>query len=100
MSSYFVHQSSVVDENVTIGDGSKVWHFCHLSKGASIGAHCVLGQNVYIGPGVQIGDGTKIQNNVSVYAGVSVGRNVFLGPSAVFTNVKNPRAGVDRRDGV
>ena len=98
MSDYFVHQSAVIDDGVTIGSGSKVWHFCHLSNGASIGVNCVLGQNVYVGPGVQIGDGTKIQNNVSVYAGVTIGRNVFLGPSAVFTNVKNPRAGVDRRD--
>lgn len=98
MSVTFVHPSAVVDDGVTIGLGSKIWHFVHVCKGATIGAGCVLGQNVFIGPGVTIGKGVKIQNNVSVYAGVEIADDVFLGPSCVFTNVNNPRAHVERKD--
>lgn len=90
--SYQVHPTSVIDEGAEIGDGTKIWHFCHISSGAKIGTNCILGQNVFIGKNVIIGDGVKIQNNVSVYEGVRVEDNVFLGPSCVFTNVKNPRA--------
>ncbi len=98
MSAPFVHPTAVVDDGAEIGDGTKVWHFCHLSPGARIGARCVLGQNVMIGPGVRIGDGVKIQNNVSVYAGVTIEDEVFCGPSCVFTNVLTPRAFVDRKE--
>ena len=89
---YFVHPSSYIDENVSIGEGTKVWHFCHVEEGAVIGRHCVLGQNVYIGKGVRIGNGVHIQNNVSVYAGVELEDHVFCGPSCVFTNVRTPRS--------
>jgi UDP-2-acetamido-3-amino-2,3-dideoxy-glucuronate N-acetyltransferase len=92
-----VHPTAIVDEDVMLGDGTRIWHFVHVSRGARIGARCVLGQNVFIGENVRIGDDVKIQNNVSVYAGVSVDAEVFLGPSCVFTNVINPRAFVERK---
>jgi UDP-2-acetamido-3-amino-2,3-dideoxy-glucuronate N-acetyltransferase len=88
----FVHESSYVDDGVTLGAGTKVWHFCHIQSGATLGANCSLGQNVNIGPNVKIGNGVRIQNNVSVYEGVEIEDNVFLGPSCVFTNVLMPRA--------
>ena len=89
---FFVHESSYVDENVTIGDGTKVWHFCHILKGARIGENCSLGQNVNIGNNAIIGNGVKIQNNVTVYEGVELEDYVFCGPSMVFTNDLTPRA--------
>lgn len=92
MSDSFVHESSYVDEDVRIGEGTFIWHFCHIQKGAQIGCNCVLGQNVNVGPGVIIGNGVKIQNNVSVYEGVELGDFVFCGPSCVFTNDVTPRA--------
>lgn len=88
----FIHESSYVDDNVVIGAGTKVWHFCHIQSGARIGENCSLGQNVNIGNNVRIGNGVRIQNNVSVYEGVEIEDNVFLGPSCVFTNVMMPRA--------
>lgn len=91
-SNFFVHESSYVDEEVTIGEGTKIWHFCHIQKGAVIGARCSLGQNVNVANNVHIGDGVRIQNNVSVYEGVEIENNVFCGPSCVFTNVTTPRA--------
>jgi UDP-2-acetamido-3-amino-2,3-dideoxy-glucuronate N-acetyltransferase len=90
--SYFIHKSSYIDEDVKIGEGVKIWHFCHIETGASLGKNCILGQNVYIGKNVKIGDGCKIQNNVSVYDGVTLGNHVFCGPSCVFTNDLTPRA--------
>lgn len=90
--SYFVHESSYVDDNVIIGDGSKIWHFCHIQSGAQIGKNVSLGQNVNISSNVKIGNDVKIQNNVSVYEGVVVEDGVFLGPSCVFTNDLTPRA--------
>lgn len=90
--SYFVHESSYVDENVSIGDNTKIWHFCHIQSGAVIGENCSLGQNVNISNNVHIGSGVKIQNNVSVYEGVEIENHVFLGPSCVFTNDLTPRA--------
>ena len=87
----FIHESSYVDEGCTIGDGTKIWHFCHVQKGAVIGENCSFGQNVNIGNNVHIGNGVRIQNNVSVYEGVEIEDNVFLGPSCVFTNVLMPR---------
>ena len=89
---YFLHESSYVDEGAEIGEGTKIWHFCHVQKGAVIGKNCSLGQNVNIGCNVRIGDGVRIQNNVSVYEGVELENNVFCGPSCVFTNVLTPRA--------
>lgn len=89
---YMVHESSYVDDGVQIGEGTKVWHFCHIQRGAKIGRNCSLGQNVNIGNNVRIGNGVRIQNNVSVYEGVEIEDNVFCGPSCVFTNVTTPRA--------
>lgn len=97
--SAFVHETAVVDAGATLGDGTKVWHFVHVSSGARIGARCSLGQNVYVGPGVRIGDGVRVQNNVSIYEGVEVEDDAFLGPSCVFTNVTRPRAAFPRKDG-
>jgi UDP-2-acetamido-3-amino-2,3-dideoxy-glucuronate N-acetyltransferase len=93
---HFVHPTAVVEAGVAIGLGTKVWHFCHILNGSVIGDHCVIGQNVMIGPDVRVGRGCKIQNNVSVYRGVTLEDEVFCGPSAVFTNVINPRAFIDR----
>lgn len=92
MADYFVHESSYVDENVSIGVNTKIWHFSHIQKGVHIGRNCTIGQNVNIANNVCIGDGVKIQNNVSVYEGVMIEDGVFLGPSCVFTNVTAPRA--------
>lgn len=97
MTAAFVHPSSIIDDDVQLGDGSKIWHYCHILSGSRIGANCVLGQNVMVGPNVPIGCGVKIQNNVSVYEGVTIEDDVFCGPSVVFTNVKQPRAFIDRR---
>jgi len=94
---YFVHPSSYIDENVEIGEGTKIWHFCHILRNTKIGKNCVLGQNVMVGPNVKIGDRVKIQNNVSVYEGVELEDEVFCGPSMVFTNVINPRAFIERK---
>ena len=95
---YFVHPSSYIDENVTIGKSTKIWHFCHVSEGAKIGDNCNFGQNVFIGKEVIVGNNVKIQNNVSVYTGVICEDDVFLGPSMVFTNVINPRSSVNRKN--
>lgn len=92
MSKPFIHESSYVDDDVVIGDDTKVWHFCHVQRGARIGSRCSLGQNVNIGNNVKVGNGVRIQNNVSVYEGVELEDNVFCGPSCVFTNVTTPRS--------
>ncbi len=94
---YYINEHAVVDSNVRIGDGTKIWHFTHVQSGAKIGENCILGQNVNVGSDVVIGDNVKIQNNVSVYTGVTVEDDVFLGPSCVLTNVTNPRSQVVRR---
>ena len=93
---YFVHPSSIIEKTAKIGAGTKIWHFCHIMKGARIGKGCKLGQNVYIGPNVVIGNNVKIQNNVSVYSGVILEDDVFCGPSMVFTNIVNPRSAYPR----
>lgn len=95
---YFVHESSIVDPGVVIGDKTKIWHFCHLLVGTRIGNRCSFGQNCVVGPNVVIGNGVKVQNNVSVYEGVEIEDDVFLGPSMVFTNVINPRAFIVRKE--
>ncbi len=94
---YFVHESSFVDENCTIGNGTKIWHFSHIMSGAVLGERCNVGQNVVVSPGVVLGNNVKVQNNVSIYTGVTCEDDVFLGPSCVFTNVTNPRSAVNRR---
>ena len=92
------HPSAIIDEGAEIGEGTRIWHFCHVAAGARIGKGCVLGQNVYVAPTSVIGDRCKIQNNVSIYDGVVLEDEVFVGPSAVFTNVLNPRAAVERKN--
>ncbi len=92
MNEVFVHESSYIDDNVTIGRGTKIWYFCHIQKGAVIGENCSLGQNVNVSNNARIGNGVKIQNNVSIYEGVVLEDNVFCGPSMVFTNDLTPRA--------
>jgi UDP-2-acetamido-3-amino-2,3-dideoxy-glucuronate N-acetyltransferase len=95
---YFKHTTAVIDEPVSIGNGTKIWHFSHISENAKIGKKVIIGQNVFVGKGVIIGDGCKIQNNVSVYEGVTLEENVFIGPSVVFTNVNIPRANIDQKN--
>jgi UDP-2-acetamido-3-amino-2,3-dideoxy-glucuronate N-acetyltransferase len=97
LTAYFVHPTAVVDEPVVIGAGTKIWHFCHVSAGASLGAGCTLGQNVFVAPNVRLGSNVKVQNNVSLYEGVTLEDDVFCGPSCVFTNVSNPRSEIVRR---
>ena len=92
-----IHPSAIVDAGSVIGEDTKVWHFSHICSKAKIGARCVLGQNVFVADHVIIGNNVKIQNNVSVYEGVVLEDDVFCGPSMVFTNVINPRSGVNRR---
>lgn len=93
-----IHSSAVIDEGAIIGSGTRIWHFCHVSRTAVIGENCTLGQNVYVADNVRIGNNVKIQNNVSIYEGVDLEDDVFCGPSVVFTNVINPRATVSRKN--
>lgn len=94
---YFAHESAFVDEGCTIGEGTKIWHFSHVMSNCTLGENCNIGQNVVISPEVVLGKNVKVQNNVSIYTGVVCEDDVFLGPSMVFTNVVNPRSGVNRR---
>ncbi|MEM7571996.1 MAG: acyltransferase [Bacteroidota bacterium] len=94
----YIHPTAVVDQGAQIGTGTKVWHFCHLMAGCEIGQDCILGQNVFVASGVKLGNQVKVQNNVSLYTGVDCADGVFIGPSAVFTNVLNPRATIERKD--
>lgn len=95
---FYIHESSYIDDDVSIGAGTKIWHFSHILGNCSIGKNCSLGQNVVIGPNVKVGNNVKIQNNVSVYEGVTLEDDVFCGPSCVFTNVNNPRSEIVRKD--
>jgi len=95
---YYTHPSSYIDDNVTIGKGTKIWHFCHILPETVIGENCSFGQNCVVGPKVKVGSGVKVQNNVSIYEGVEIEDDVFLGPSMVFTNVINPRAFIQRKE--
>lgn len=97
-SDYYVHPSSVIDQPVAIGKGTKIWHFCHVMSGAKIGERCSFGQNVFVGSRVEIGNNVKVQNNVSIYDNVFLEDDVFCGPSMVFTNVINPRSHIIRKD--
>ena len=94
---YFAHETAVVDEGCKIGEGTKIWHFSHIMPNCTIGENCNIGQNVVVSPEVVLGRNVKVQNNVSIYTGVICEDDVFLGPSMVFTNVTNPRSGVNRR---
>tara|TARA_B100000780_G_scaffold277237_1_gene247473 strand:- start:1061 stop:1636 length:576 start_codon:yes stop_codon:yes gene_type:complete len=94
---FFVHETAVVDEGCQIGEGTKIWHFSHIMSNCVIGKNCNFGQNVVVSPEVVLGENVKVQNNVSIYTGVTCEDDVFLGPSCVFTNVTNPRSGVNRR---
>ena len=98
MEEYFAHSSACVDEPVSIGKGTKIWHFCHVLKNTVIGENCILGQNVMAGPDAKIGNRCKIQNNISLYKGVILEDDVFCGPSCVFTNVINPRAFIEKKE--
>jgi UDP-2-acetamido-3-amino-2,3-dideoxy-glucuronate N-acetyltransferase len=97
MMNYFAHNTAVIDPDCKIGAGTKIWHFTHIMPRAVIGENCNIGQNVFIGENVKVGNGVKIQNNVSLYDGVVCEDDVFIGPSAVFTNVINPRSFVERK---
>jgi len=98
MDDFFVHETAVVDTDVQIGTGSKIWHFSHIMSHCSLGDNCILGQNVFLGDSVRVGSGVKIQNNVSVYSGVEIEDDVFLGPSMVFTNVDAPRSFIEQKN--
>ena len=95
---YFSHETAIIDKGCIIGNGSKIWHFSHLMEGAKIGKNCNIGQNVFIANDVVLGNNVKVQNNVSLYSGVQCEDDVFLGPSMVFTNVKTPRSAIVRKD--
>lgn len=97
MADYFSHETAVIDEDCSIGDGTKIWHFSHIMSNCKIGENCNIGQNVVVSPEVILGNNVKVQNNVSIYTGVVCENDVFLGPSMVFTNVINPRSAVNRR---
>lgn len=94
---FFAHETAAIDAGCTIGEGTKIWHFCHIMSGCTLGNNCNIGQNVVISPEVVLGNNVKVQNNVSLYTGVTCADDVFLGPSCVFTNVTNPRSAVNRR---
>ncbi|MEJ0104595.1 MAG: acyltransferase [Bacteroidota bacterium] len=94
---FSAHPTAVIDAGAEIGDGTNIWHFCHIMPGCKIGKKCNIGQGVYVDSGVIIGNGVKIQNYVSVYNGVTIEDDVFLGPSMVFTNVINPRSFIERK---
>lgn len=96
--SYFSHETAVIDNECSIGKGTKIWHFSHIMSGATLGENCNLGQNVAVSPSVVLGNNVKVQNNVSIYTGVICEDDVFLGPSMVFTNITNPRSAIIRRD--
>lgn len=94
---YFAHPTAIIEDGCSIDEGTSIWHFCHLMEGCRIGANCTLGQNVFVGKNVQLGRNVKVQNNVSLFEGVECADDVFIGPSAVFTNVLNPRSAVNRK---
>lgn len=97
MDNFFKHETSYIDENCVIGNGTKIWHFSHIMSNSTIGQNCNIGQNVVVSPNVVLGENVKVQNNVSIYTGVVCEDDVFLGPSMVFTNVINPRSAVNRK---
>jgi UDP-2-acetamido-3-amino-2,3-dideoxy-glucuronate N-acetyltransferase len=98
MDNFYAHETALVDDGCSIGNGTKIWHFSHIMSNCTLGEKCNIGQNVVVSPGVVLGNNVKVQNNVSIYTGVSCDDDVFLGPSMVFTNVINPRSAINRRD--
>ena len=98
MDNFYAHETALVDEGCSVGNGTKIWHFSHIMSNCTIGKNCNIGQNVVVSPEVILGNNVKVQNNVSIYTGVTCGDEVFLGPSMVFTNVINPRSAINRRD--
>ncbi len=94
---YYAHPSAVIDEDVEIGEGTRIWHWCHLMKGAKVGKNCNIGENAFIESGVILGNNVKVKNNVALYTGLECEDDVFIGPNAVFTNVANPRSFIDRK---
>ena len=98
MDKFYVHETAIIEEGCSIGNGTKIWHFSHIMSNCKIGERCNLGQNVVVSPEVILGNNVKVQNNVSIYTGVTCDDDVFLGPSMVFTNVINPRSAINRRD--
>lgn len=98
MANFYAHETALVDEGCTIGEGTKIWHFSHVMSNCTIGERCNIGQNVVVSPDVILGNNVKVQNNVSIYTGVVCDNDVFLGPSMVFTNVINPRSAINRRN--
>ena len=98
MENFYSHETALVDEGCSIGNGTRIWHFSHIMSNCTIGDKCNIGQNVVVSPGVILGNNVKVQNNVSIYTGVTCDDDVFLGPSMVFTNVINPRSAINRRD--
>lgn len=98
MTKYYIHTSAILSQDSSVGAGSKIWQFCHIFGKSRIGKNSILGQNVMVGPNVSVGSNCKIQNNVSIYRGIKIEDNVFCGPSCVFTNIKTPRAFIDRSD--
>lgn len=94
---YFCHESAKIDEGAEIGDGTRIWHWCHIMKGSKIGKNCNIGENAFIESGVELGDNVKVKNNVALYTGFKCENNVFIGPNAVFTNVANPRSFIERK---
>jgi UDP-2-acetamido-3-amino-2,3-dideoxy-glucuronate N-acetyltransferase len=98
MKDFYAHETAIIDEGCTIGEGTKIWHFSHIMPNCNIGEKCNIGQNVVVSPEVILGNNVKVQNNVSIYTGVSCADDVFLGPSMVFTNVINPRCAINRRN--
>ena len=97
MSNCFIHSTAIVDEGAIVGDGTRVWHHCHIMPGVQIGKNCNIGENVFVETGVRIGNGVKVKNNVALYTGVESEDDVFLGPNCVFTNVSNPRSFIERK---
>lgn len=98
MDSIQIHSSAIIDSGAQIGEGTQIWHFCHIMATAVIGKNCKIGQNVFVDNNTKVGNGVKIQNNVSIYNGVEIEDDVFIGPSVVFTNVINPRSFIERKD--
>ncbi len=94
---YFCHDSAKIDEGAEIGEGTRIWHWCHIMKGSKIGKNCNIGENAFIESGVVLGDNVKVKNNVALYTGFKCEDNVFIGPNAVFTNVANPRSFIERK---
>ena len=94
---YFVHPTAMIDEGSVIGEGTRIWHWCHIMRGVTVGKYCNIGENAFIETGVVLGNNVKVKNNVALYTGVRCEDNVFIGPNAVFTNVANPRSFIERK---